>query len=182
VTEPFRPILRDANARMSRELREAGASIWSADLGDDRELEVVDTSVDYDLEAPDGIERALGSIDILIRDRVYVVDGRRVCWARSYLDANLTAGTRIEHPDPGPGGVPARLAELGFELASFVEDLEIVEPGDVEDEEHVKLGVGDGACVARIMRLNFAAAGRLVEVTDMRLVASAYRFRWAFTS
>lgn len=181
MTELFLPILRDANARLSAELRAAGRSIWSADAGT-RLVEVLDLAVSRTYDPPAFVEELLGTSAVVVRDRVYAVDGRRVQWARSYLPAELVAGTRIELEDTGPGGTFARLAEIGFEpVPPFVEDVEIVEPGDVELFEREKLAIGTDVSVVRILRTNATTGHRVVEVTDMRLVAAAYRFRWSFS-
>lgn len=177
----FEPILRDANVRLSAELRAAGKSVWSADVGD-RQLEVLNQAVSYvdNGDVPAGLVEVLGTARLIVRDRVYAVDGRHVCWARSYLPAELAEGNPIGSLDTGSGGTPARLAELGHELVSFVEDVEFVEREDVTAEERDKLGIDEMTAVVRIVRRNADRAGRLVEVTDMRLVASAYQFRWAW--
>jgi GntR family transcriptional regulator len=177
----FEPILRDANRRLSAELRTAGQSVWSADAGD-RQLEVLDLAVSYvdDEDVPDGLVEALGTARLIVRDRVYAVDGRRVCWARSYLPAEFAENKPIGRLDTGPGGTSARLAELGHEMVAFAEDVEFVEREDVAAEERDRLGIDDMTAVVRVVRSGADAAGRVVEVADMRLVASAYRFRWAW--
>jgi GntR family transcriptional regulator len=176
----FEPILRDANHRLSAELRTAGQSVWSADAGD-RQLEVLELTIGYAEDAADEDVSDLGKT-VIVRDRVYAVDGRRVCWARSYLPAKLAEGTPIGSLNTGPGGTPARLAELGHEMVTFAEEVEFVEREDVTDEERDKLGIDDMTAVARVVRRSADAAGRVVEVADMRMVASAYRFRWGWAS
>lgn len=176
----FKPILRDANRRLSAGLRAAGKSVWSADVGD-RELEVLDLAVAY-WAAPDDVAEVLGTARTLLRDRVFAVDGRRVCWARTWLPADITEGTPIEQDDPGPGGTPARLAELGHELTAFVEDVEFAEREDVLDVERDRLGIDGMTAVARVVRRSADASGRVVEVADMRMVASVYRFRWGWAN
>lgn len=174
----FQPILRDANRRLSAKIRATGQSVWSADIGG-RELEVLDLAVAY-WAAPDDVAQALGIARTLLRDRVFAVDGRRVCWARTWLPADITEGTQLEREATGDGGAPARLAELGHELVSFVEDVEFDEREDVMAEERDKLGIDDMTAVVRIVRRSADASGRVIEVADMRLVATAYRFRWAW--
>lgn len=176
----FQPILRDANRRLSAELRDAGQSVWSADAGD-RQFEVLDLLVTRTV-APVGAAEALGVDDAVVRDRAYAVDGRRVCWARSYFSWLLTGGTRIALANTGPGGAHARLREIRREPVSFVEDVEFVERENVTGEERDKLGIGDMTAVVRVVRRSADAGGRVVEVTDMRLVASAYRFRWGWSN
>lgn len=178
----FQPILRDANRRLSAELRDAGQSVWSVDAGD-RKLDVLELAVSYvddeDMEeladAPDGTR-------LIVRDRVYAVDGRRICWARSYLPAGLADGNPIGSLNTGPGGTPARLAELGHELVTFTEDVEFVERENVLDEERDKLSIDEMTGVVRIVRRNLDAARQVVEMTDMRLVASAYQLRWSWSN
>lgn len=174
----FHPILRDANRRLSAELRAAGQSVWSADVGG-RELEVLNLTVSY-VEDPPAVAAPLGVTNLIIRDRVYAVDGRRACWARSYLPAEFAE--HIGDLDTGPGGTPARLADLGHEMVTFVEDVEFVEREDVLDVERDKLGIDEMTAVARVVRRSADAAGRVVEVADMRIVASAYRFRWSWAT
>lgn len=176
----FEPILRDANRRLSAELRAAGRSVWSADIGD-RQFEVLDLLVAR-MAAPASIAEILGADDAVVRDRVYAVDGRRVCWARSYFSWSLAGGTRIALADTGPGGAHARLREIRREPVSFAEDVEFAERENVTSEERDRLDIDDMTAVARVVRRSADASGRVVEVTDMRLVASVYRFRWAWAS
>jgi len=179
----FEPILRDANRRLSTELRTAGRSAWSADV-DDRQFEVLDLAVSYveDEDVPVGLAEVLGTAPLIVRDRVYAVDGRRVCWARSYLPAEFAEHKPIGRLDTGPGGTPARLAELGHALVTFAEDVEFVEREYVAGGERGKLGLDGAAGVVLVERRSSDASGRVVEVTDMRMVASVYRFRWGWAS
>jgi GntR family transcriptional regulator len=175
--EPWIPILRDANARMSAPL--AGRSVWSADIGD-RRLEVLELSVVIDEDPPEYVVEAFGPLRAVLRDRVYAVDGRRVQWARTWLPADLAERNPLSALDTGPGGVPARLAELGHAPARFVEDVEFAAPADFEPDERDRLANGVDIAVVRILRISVDAEGRIVEIADMRLVASAYRFRWTW--
>lgn len=175
----WEPILRDATAGPGTEPDDPGSAIWSADVGD-RVLEVLDLTVTYET-APDDVADALGTDRVLLRDRVYAVDGRRVCWARSYLPAGIVAGSLIELPETAPGGTPARLAELGHGPADFVEDVAFADPAAVEPQERGRLDIDGSTPVARIVRYTADAEGRPIEVTDLRLVAGAFRFRWAWS-
>lgn len=165
---------------MSPTVRADGDTVWSSDIGD-REFDVLD--LDVRREEPGGIVYdVLGAEDeVLVRDRVYAVDGRPVCWARSYFDSALVEGTAIERRVTGPGGAPARLAEIGHELVSFVETVKFCEPASVGADERAKLQIDEHAAVVRILRES-CSASRVVEFTDTRLVASAYVFRWAWSN
>lgn len=168
----FKPIVRNANTRLAAERRAAGLSVWSADI-DDRTMEVVDLDVRVADDVPDDIQIAFGPGPLLVRDRVYVVDGRRVQWARSYIPMSIAVGTRIEVEDTGPGGTLARLAEQGWAPTLFVEDMEV---GFPDDAERLKLGIGTHDPVCRIDRIALANDDA-VEFTVMTLVAAAYKFR-----
>ena len=176
----FEPIFRDANHRLSVAVRTSGQSVWAADA-DGRRVDVLDLTVSY-WTAPEDIADNLGTSRVLLRDRVYAVDGRRVCWAKSWLPAAVVEGTVIEQVNTGPGGTPARLAELGCELVKFTEDVEFTEAVDVPAEVRDKLDVDDHTSAVRIVRWNATAEGRVVEATYMWMVASAYRFRWSWTN
>ncbi|NUQ98333.1 MAG: UTRA domain-containing protein [Streptomyces sp.] len=174
----FEPILRDANRRLSAELRGAGQSVWSADVGD-RDLHVELSWVGLNDSAPPaGAADLLGTDRLLVRDRTYVVDGRRICWARNYFDYDLVSGTAIAEPDSRPGGVHARLAELGLEPVAFVEDVEFAAAASGSEMRELK--DYSRPLMVRITRRALTVEERVVEVADMRLVASAYVFRWAW--
>lgn len=178
MTGPWQPILRDANSRLSRDLRRAGESIWSADVSD-RDLQVGVKFIGADPNLPLYIYNDLETDRVLLRDRIYVVDQRRVQWARSYLRLEQVAGTLITQRDTGAGGTPAQLAAVGLEPVTFVEDVTFA---TVPNGDEVRaLENFDALAVVRIIRRDYAADDQLVQVTDMRLVADAYRFRWAFS-
>lgn len=176
----WKPIFRDANARLAATHWGQGRSIWSTDVDPvERSMEIQIVSIKAVDDAPQQYRTLLGADRLLMRNRVYVVDGRRVMWARSYLPADVVAGTAIERHDTGPGGVFARLAELGLTMVLFSEELEVRRPLP-EEQKHLKIGADEP--VARIVRMNATSEERIVEVTDMVAVGEAYRFRWTFTS
>ena len=59
----------------------------------------------------------------MVRSRRYLLDGKPVETAVSYIPADLARGTPITDPNPGPGGIYARLEEQGHTLARFTEDV-----------------------------------------------------------
>lgn len=175
----WKPILRDANKRLSREHWGAGKAIWSADVANDQRRETKDLAVFTTAEAPAAYRRLLDAERVLVRDRVYTVDSRRAMWARSYLPADLVAGTQIEEHETGNGGTFKRLDEIGHAPAQFSEEVVVRRP---TFEEQSKLGINSDDPVAHIVRLNATAEGRIVEVTDMIAVGEVYRFRWTFAA
>jgi len=70
--------------------------------------------------------------------------------ARSYVPLDLAAGTRIEEADTGPGGVYARLDELGHGPVRFRESVRARMPGP---EEQTALELPSGTPVIEIVRV-----------------------------
>src|SRR5882757_5746570 len=173
----FKPILRDATTRLSAQQWAAGHAIWLADLGlRPMGVDRIDVSR---VSAPDDVAELLNFTEVVVRDRVYSVEGRPVQWAVSYIPADLAAGTPIERPDTGPGGTYARLRDIGQEPVKFVEQVRVRMPNPVE-RKHLRLDVGQP--VAAIRRTAATSADRVVEVNDMVLVGDAYVMQWSFTS
>lgn len=175
----WKPILRDANKRLSREQWGSGKAIWAADVADDQRRETKDIVVYTTRDAPAPYRELLGAERVLVRDRVYTIDDKRIMWARSYLAADLVAGTQIEEQETGAGGTFLRLAEIGQAPVQFSEEVAVRRP---TLQEQSKLSINRDDPVAHIVRLNATTEGRIVEVTDMVAVGEAYRFRWTFTA
>ncbi len=51
--------------------------------------------------------------EVVVRSRRYLLDGKPVETAVSYIPVDLAKGTPITDPNPGPGGIYARLEEQG---------------------------------------------------------------------
>lgn len=175
----WRPVLRDANARVSRKQWKRGHSIWHADIGD-REMHVEATVRTVKAaEVPAEVRGLLDAPRYLVRERVFTVDRQRVQLAASYLDAALVGGTQIAEVDTGPGGTFARLAELGHEPRRFCEDIRARFPAQAERDA---LGIGPRRIVLEVLRENATEQERVVEVTHMLMVADCYVLRYHFTS
>ena len=177
-----KPILRDANARLSKEQWGSGKAIWQVDLGD--HYPVPETTVSADdadsaPSVPQFVRDVIGAERYLIRDRRYSVDGVPVQTATSFFDASLVAGSQIERRDSGPGGVYARLAELGHEPVAYLEQVRSRLP---MDDEAKRLKITADKPVTEIVRQAKTADGRVVEVNVMLLVGDAYVLQYAFPS
>lgn len=173
----FAPILRDATTRLSAQQWAAGHAIWLADLGL-RPMGILRIDV-HRADAPDDVAKLLGTAQVVVRDRVYAVEGRPVQWAVSYIPADLAGGTPIERADTGPGGTYARLRDIGHEPVKFVEQVRVRMPKPAERKQ---LSLDVGQPVAVIRRTAATAADRVVEVNDMVLLGDAYVMQWSFTS
>jgi len=107
----------------------------------------------------------------VIRSRRYLMDGRPVETAVSYIPADLAAGTPIADPNPGPGGIYARLEEAGHTLGRFTEEVSARMP---TPEEARVLNLGPGVPVFRLIRTAYDTEDRPVEVCDTIMASDAY--------
>src|SRR5580698_1636451 len=176
----FRPVIRSGADRLSARGWGSGRSIWSGDAGH-RELTVDQIEVRRAIP-PDHIRVLMDLPDdpdekVIARSRRYVLDGKPVLLSVSYLPSGLAAGTVMEYQDAGPGGVYARLRELGHAPARFREDLRARMP---EPAESARLGLPPGTPVVDIVRTAFGADRQIVEVSEMIADASSYIFRYDF--
>ncbi|WP_084468917.1 GntR family transcriptional regulator [Nocardiopsis trehalosi] len=174
----FRPLRRHGPRRLSRELWGSGRSIWQADAAD-RGFETDSVEVD-EVAAPDYVARALDLADgapVVRRCRRYRLDGRPMQLATSFLAADLAAGTPIARPDTGPGGIYARLAELGRAPAHFTEEIRVRMPTPDEAE---RLELSAGTPVLDVARTALTEENTPVELNEMTLDGSAYVLQYDF--
>jgi GntR family transcriptional regulator len=176
----FRPVIRDGIARLSGQTWPEGNPIWGPEA-EGRSLQVDSIQVSED-DPPPRAALLLGLADgerVIVRDRRYLLDGKPVLLARSYLPASLARGTQITQPDTGPGGTYARLADLGRVPVRFREDLRARMP---EPTEVTALDLAPGTPVVEVIRTAFTGDGQPVEASEMVADASAYVFRYDFTT
>ncbi|MGW3584659.1 GntR family transcriptional regulator [Streptomyces rubiginosohelvolus] len=174
----FQPLRRRGIPRLMREPWGSGRSVWDADLGD-RDLSVDRVEV-RDGVASENAARVLGLEEgerVWIRSRRFVLDAKPVLLSTSYLPAPLVEGSAITQSDTGPGGIYARLAELGYGPVHFREEIRSRMP---LPEEVAKLRLPAGTPVMLICRTAFAEEGRVVEVNEMVLDAAAYVLEYDF--
>lgn len=174
----FRRIRRRGIQRLAEGVWGEGRSIWAADT-EDREpvVELLSVMEETLSEAVATVLGLPGGSPACVRRRRFLLDGKPVMHATSYLDAALVAGTPITEPDTGPGGIYARLAELGHKPARFREEVRSRMPNT---EEAASLGLAAGTPVVLVVRTAFAADGLVVEVNEMVLDASAYVLEYEF--
>jgi GntR family transcriptional regulator len=171
----FRRIRRRSVARLSAERWGGGHSIWEADA-DGRAL-LVDRIEIQETAPPDSVAALLDQESVVERSRRFVLDGKPVLLACSYLPADLVRDSSITRPDPGPGGIYARLAELGHGPAHFREDVMSRMPTQQEAQD---LEMPAGTPVILITRVAYKADGQVVEVNEMVLDSSAYVLEYDF--
>jgi GntR family transcriptional regulator len=176
----FKPIRRRGIERLAHAQWGQGRSVWEADVAG-REL-LVDSVEVSEEDAPDAIAGVLDLAEregekVCVRRRRYTLDGKPVLLATSYLPADLVSGTPITQPDTGPGGLYARLAELGRKPVRFREEIRSRMPSADEAE---RLALPSGVPVVLVARTAFDAKGAAVEVNEMVLDSSAYVLEYGF--
>lgn len=174
----FRPIVRSGISRLSRATWAGGRGIW--DTESEQRTLTVDSITVTEEEAGSEVAVVLGLDDgdsVLVRRRRYVLDGRPVMVATSSFPTAIVRGTAVASEDTGPGGVYARLAELGHEPVHFREDVRARMP---RADDAGLLGAEAGAPLFQIARIAYTADGRAIEVNEMTLDASAYVLRYEF--
>lgn len=165
-----RPILR-------RTGRGPRASVWSDTL-ESRQLDVDQVQVDVG-PGPRHVEAVLGHCDMWVRARRYLLDGRPVMLAKSYVSIEDLPAGLIDELDTADGGAYVSLADFGFKLERFREDLR-ARAATVDEVKTLDLRTGTP--VVEIARTAFTADDRAVEVTVMVLDALAYVLQYDFTS
>jgi GntR family transcriptional regulator len=168
------PVRRLASDRFARRHRKEGKAAFIV------ESEAVDATPSVDMiqvreaKAPAEVTDRLGLPEdgrVVVRSRRYSLDGRPVETATSYLPADIAAGTPITDPNPGPGGIYARLEDLGHTLERFTEEVSARMP---TPEEARLLSLSPGVPVFRLVRTAYDIDGRPVEVCDTVMAADAY--------
>ncbi|MFB8753299.1 GntR family transcriptional regulator [Streptomyces parvulus] len=176
----FRPVRRRGIDRLAHDRWGNGQSIWSADVGD-RVLEVDSITVaeETPTERVGAVLGLTGDDAVCVRRRRFVLDGKPVLLARSYLPVSLVAGSAVTEEDTGPGGTYARLAELGHEPVHFREEVRSRMPSK---DEAAQLEMAPGTPVILICRTAFTAERSAVEVNEMTLDAASYVLEYDFDS
>ena len=171
----FKPIRRHGSRRLSREQWGQGRTIWDADTRG-RPFTVDEVEVAHE-PAAEEVAGLLESSEVWVRRRRYSVDARPVQLATSYFPARLVEGSAITSPDTGPGGVYARLRDLGLPPAHFTEEVRARMPAP---RETGLLDLPGGTPVIVITRTAYTASGVPVELNEMVLDSAAYVLQYDF--
>jgi GntR family transcriptional regulator len=174
----FTPVRRRGIQRLSRANWSAGTSIWATD--ETREVSIDQITVAQDIVPPETVAAALSlgqDETVCRRARRYLVEGRPVMIATSYLPQRLVADSPITRPDTGPGGTFARLSDLGFPPAHHREEIRFGVAGP-EAAERLRLPMGSP--VLNLVRTSYTTEGLAVEVNEMVLDAGAYVLEYDF--
>ena len=173
---PRPPVRRLASDRFARRHREQGKSAFIVEADAAGSHPQVDSLEVKEEKASQDISTRLGSVRrVLARRRRYLLDGRPVEFATSYLPLDIARDTPIAEPNPGPGGIYARLEDDGHTFAEFVESLQARPAAKAEATE---LALSPGAPVIHLLRDAVTEEGRVVEVCDTLMAADQFVFEY----
>lgn len=164
-----RAIRRMARNRLARAERQAGRGAFLTDAAEGGWESGVAVQISRQ-DATDRVAELLGLTDergVVVRERTMRADGEVVQLATSYLPESVAGGTAVEQSDTGPGGIYARLEELGYRLSYFEEAVRGRSP---LPEEADRLGIQYGRPVLAVTRVAWAG-DRPVEVNDIVMPA-----------
>lgn len=167
-------IRRLAHDRFARRHRDAGKAAFLAEAEQENTRPRVDVSFVGPTKAPAEIARRLSvrsGARVLVRSRRYFSDDQPTELATSYIPWDLADGTKMLEENPGPGGIYARIEELGHQLARFTEEVAARMP--TEDEAKA-LRLAPGTPVITLIRTAYDTEGRPVEVCDTVMSAAHY--------
>lgn len=168
------PVRRLASDRFAQRHRKEGKAAFIAEAEQAQAAPNVDMLTVTTAPAAADVAQRLRlpeNADVVVRSRRYLLDGRPVETAVSYIPADLADGTPITDPNPGPGGIYARLEETGHTLERFTEEVTARMP---TPEETRLLNLPPGVPVFRLVRTAYDMDGRAVEVCDTVMAADAY--------
>jgi GntR family transcriptional regulator len=169
---PRPPVRRLASDRFARRHREQGKSAFTVEAEAAGSRPEVDSLEVKEERASQDVSARLGSVRrVLARRRRYLLDGRPVEFATSFIPLDLARNTPIAEPNPGPGGIYARLEEMGHHLDHFDEEIRARMPSPAEVKT---LRLASGVPVIHLVRTAYSAEGRAVEVCDTVMAADAY--------
>ena len=172
---PVRRLASDRFAQRHRKEGKAAFNVEAAQLGATPRVDMLTvTEARPSAEVADRLGVA-DDAEVVVRSRRYLLDGKPMETAVSYIPADLARGTPISDPNPGPGGIYARLEEQGHTLARFTEDVTTRMP--TPDEARV-LSLRPGVPVFRLVRTAYDLDGRAVEVCDTVMAADAYQLSY----
>lgn len=172
VVRGQRSVVRSTRNRLSRDERSAGRGAFVTDCHAAGLTPNVHNEVRIETanEAVAAALRIEHGAPVCVRDRVMAADDEVLQLATSYLPRSITEGTRIEDENSGPGGIYARLEELGYELTTYTERVSIARADELEARQ---MNLSPGEPVYRVWRTAWSR-DTPVEVNDITITGNRY--------
>jgi GntR family transcriptional regulator len=118
-------------------------------------------------------------VPVIVRRRIFLLEGLPASLTDSYYPADMTAGTAIEKPERIKGGVYALIEDpdgpIRRQVARSTDDITGRMPTPDEARE---LGLPPGVPVFRVLRTVYDTEGRPLEVQDSLAAADRHQFRY----
>jgi GntR family transcriptional regulator len=174
----WRPINRVVPTRLARSGWGAGRAIQDSDT--DGRSRVAWVTVER-VPAPAAIADLLGvdeGAPVVARARRFDIDGRPVQLATAWIPADLAELAGLTERDTGPGGMWARLADVGHAPTGPAAEEWELRPATPDELERLQLPAA--ARVLEGIRVVRDASGRAVDASVMVLAEGAYRLIFAF--
>lgn len=168
------PVRRLASDRFAQRHRKEGKAAFLAEVDQAAAHPNVDMIKVTTVKPPAEVASMLQlprAAKTVVRSRRYLLDGRPVETAVSYIPSDIAEGTPITQPNPGPGGIYARLEEHGHVLSRFTEEVSARMP---TPDEARALALPPGVPVFRLVRTAYDTDDRPVEVCDTIMASDAY--------
>jgi GntR family transcriptional regulator len=116
---------------------------------------------------------------VILRRRVFLLEGEPIALCDSYYPAGMARGTAIEQPGRIRGGAYAVIEDpdgmIRRQIARSVDELVARMP---TPDETAGLGLQPGVPVVRVLRTVYDSEGRPVEVQDSVVAADRHEFRY----
>jgi GntR family transcriptional regulator len=172
---PRPKVRRLASDRFARRHREAGKAAFVAEVeaaGSSPSVDQIRVTEERPSADVAGRLGLSGREKVVVRRRRYLIDGHPVELATSFIPASLAKGTPIAEPNTGPGGIYARIEELGHRLDRYAEEVRARMP--LPDEARA-LALPPGVPVFHLVRTAYDTDGRAVEVCDTVMSSDVYQ-------
>jgi GntR family transcriptional regulator len=165
------PVRRLSSDRFAR--RKEGKAAFTVDMEANQRNFSVDVIYVGKGSAPSTVLDRLGlqpDDEVIVRKRRYLTEGQPIEFATSYIPLDIAVGTSIAEPNPGPGGIYARMEDQGLIFERYDEEVTARMPS--EDESRT-LSLPPGSPVLHLVRTAIAS-GRPVEVCDTVMDSAAF--------
>jgi GntR family transcriptional regulator len=165
------PVRRLSSDRFAR--RSEGKAAFTVDMEANRRSFTVDVLYVGRGIVPANVAERLAvdpGSEVIVRRRRYIAEGQPIEYATSYIPLDVAEGTPIAEPNPGPGGIYARMEDQGYVFERYDEEVTARMP--TEEESRI-LSLPAASPVLHLLRTAIASE-RPVEVCDTVMDSAAF--------
>lgn len=162
--------------------RGSGMSNFNAEAADQGRKATQQLLAVEETAAPAEVAERLGAATgspVIVRKRLFVIDGEPMQFCDGYYPAALFRGTAVAEPRRIRGGVHSLIEDpdgpIRRRVTRFVEDLDVRLPAPSESEA---LAIPEGVPVVRVLRTAYDVNDEAVEVLDSLVPTDRFAFRY----